>query len=101
MPNVPPWVAIAAMAHSGPRNAPTCRGSRRRRHGRRASDRGETNYLGIPCGTVAEDRVIFIRRGVRPPDGSELTPDARIGGKLVVGKGGCLRLGGGAGHLSI
>jgi hypothetical protein len=42
---------------------------------------------------VAEERVIFIRRGVRPPDGSELTSDARIGGKLV-GVRGCVPAGG-------
>jgi hypothetical protein len=86
--------AITALAHRRPRNAPTRRGFRRRRHGRRrASDRSETNYRSIPCGALAEDRSIFTWRGVRPPDGSELTPDARIGGKLVVGKGDCLRLG--------
>ena len=37
--------------------------------------------------------MIFIRRGVRPPDGFELTSDARIGGKLV-GVRGCVPAGG-------
>ncbi len=72
----------------------------------RAADSDAKNTSGanevFPGGTVRDGGVVLVRLGGRPPDGSEVTPQAQIIGKLVVGEGKCIRLEGGpAEHLPI